>query len=390
MRTRAIVDLGAVCRNYRHLGALVGKEADLMCVVKADAYGHGALAVSRALWDAGARHFAVATLEEAVQLRDGGTGGSVAVLSGLEAGEESEAAGRDVYPMINSREQLARWNLAAARLRRKLPCQLLFNTGLNRLGLDVDPDDSASVATLHADLEGCDWLDVRGAATHYASPEDFGSDQTARQAERFQRQLHCLREANLVPRYIHSCASAAIVHRAGDPAVRADCNMARPGLSLYGYVLRAVGKSSAASTGLCPALEWRARLIALHDLPQGASVGYAASYVTPCAMRVGVLAVGFADGLDRRLAHCGWVMLRSARCPIVGAISMDLTVVDVSAAVGARLGDEAVLLGGEAYDADGMSELIGGIPYEVLCGIKQRVPRQYLGADCDDSSVSYS
>lgn len=159
--------------------------------------------------------------------------------------------------------------------------------------------------------------------------------------------------------------------------------MARPGLALYGYVLKAVGRGAVAARGLLPALEWRARLAAVHDLPQGAAVGYAASFVTPRPMRVGILSAGFADGLDRRLSNRGEVLLGGSRCPIVGAISMDLTIIDLSAAMSARVGDEAVLLGAAPFDAGTVAEQIGGVPYEVLCRITRRVPREYTGAASD-------
>ncbi|MDE0106480.1 MAG: alanine racemase [Bryobacterales bacterium] len=380
MRTRAIVDLGAICKNYEHLKRIVGEPTILMCVVKADAYGHGAVAVSRALAGAGARHFAVATLEEAVQLRTAGLSGTLGVLGGLEPGDECEAAARGIYPMVSSQEQLESWNETAGRLGRRLPCQLMLNTGLNRLGLDFVPGNGSGPLALLDKLRECAALDVVGVGTHYASPENLDSDQTERQNELFQRQLRALREAGLAPRYVHSCSSAAIIHRAGDAWLRRNCTMARPGLALYGFVLNAVGRGAGKASGLVPALEWRARLAAVHDLPRGTAVGYAASFVAPRPMRVGTLAVGFADGLDRRLSNRGEVLLGGARCPIVGAISMDLTIIDLSAAMSARVGDEAVLLGAAPFDAGTVADRIGAVPYEVLCRITQRVPRQYTGA----------
>lgn len=380
MRTRAIVDLGAICKNYEHLKRIVGEPTILMCVVKADAYGHGAVPVSRALARAGARHFAVATLAEAVQLRTAGLAGTLGVLSGFEPGEEHEAAARGIYPMVSSEEQLARWNATAERSGRRLPCQLMLNTGLNRLGLDFVPGNGSGPSALIQKLRECSALDVQGVGTHYASPENLDSDQTERQNELFQWQLQALRDAGVEPRYVHSCSSAAIIHRAGDAWLRQNCTMARPGLALYGYVLNAVGHGAGKASGLLPALEWRGRLAAVHDLPKGTAVGYAASFVAPRPMRVGTLSVGFADGLDRRLSNRGDVLLGGSRCPIIGAISMDLTIIDLSAAKSARVGDEAVLLGAAPLDAGTIAEQIGAVPYEVLCRITQRVPREYTGA----------
>jgi len=383
MRTRALVDLGAICKNYAHLKRIAGEPTILMCVGKADAYGHGAVPVSRALARAGARHFAVATLEEAVQLRTAGLAGTLGVLSGFEPGEEPEAAARGIYPMVSSEEQLERWNETAERSGRRLPCQLMLNTGLNRLGLDFVPGNGSGPSALLQKLRECSALDVEGVGTHYASPENLDSDQTERQNELFQRQLQALRAAGVEPRYVHSCSSAALIHRAGDAWLRQNCTMARPGLALYGYVLNAVGRGAGKPSGLVPALEWRARLAAVHDLPQGTAVGYAASFVAPRAMRIGTLSGGFADGLDRRLSNRGEVFLGGSPCPIIGAISMDLTIIDLSAAMSARVGDEAVLLGAAPLDAGTVADRIGAVPYEVLCRITQRVPREYTGAASD-------
>ncbi|MCY4187399.1 MAG: alanine racemase [Bryobacterales bacterium] len=376
MRTRAIVDLGAICKNYRQLGRIAGETTRLMCVVKADAYGHGAVAVSRALAAAGVRHFAVATLEEAARLRAAGLRGTLGVLGGFEPGEEREAAARGIYPMVISLAQLERWNAAGRQLGRALPCHLMFNTGLNRLGLDAGPG-GAGLSYLPGKLQECECVEVQGVGTHYASPEDLDSDQTERQNELFQRQLSALRMAGIAPRYVHSFASAALMHRSGEGRLWQNCTMARPGLALYGYALKAVGRGAAAVRGLVPALEWRARLAAVHDLPQGTAVGYAGAFVTPRPMRVGILSAGFADGLDRRLAGRGEVLLGRSRCAIVAAVSMDLTIIDLSAAMSARVGDEAVLLGAAPLDAGTVAERIGGVPYEVLCRISQRVPREY-------------
>ena len=374
-RTRAIVDLGAICRNYRRLAAMAGPGMDQMCVVKADAYGHGAVEVSRALAAAGAKSFAVATLDEALVLAESGLQRPMAVLFGLAPGEEGEAAARGVRPVINSLPQLERWKLEARRLGRRLPCHLMLNTGLNRLGLDLGGSGQSGLKSVSA---AAAWVEVESVATHFAAPENLGSSQTELQTGTFRSHLRALRERGIVTRHAHTAASAAIVHRGSETGVREGCTMVRPGLALYGYVLRAVGREAAPAHPLRPALEWRARLIGVHDVARGASVGYAASFVAPRDMRVGVLAVGFADGLDRRLANRGFALLRGVACPIVGAISMDLTVIDVTAADDPQEADEVLVLGREWQDAQVISDLIGGVPYEVLCGIAARVPREYV------------
>lgn len=380
MRCRAIVDLDAIRSNYAYLSELTGASAVLLCVVKADAYGHGAANVGRALAAAGSRHFAVASLSEAIELRDAGIGSSILVLDGVEPGEEREAALRGIEPVIGSLDRLRQWNDAAQQLGRRLSCHLLFNTGMNRLGIDFDPASSRSADALFDALRVCRWMDPRGAATHYASAEDFESPQTGLQRRLFARQVRALRAEGIDPRYVHSANSAAVIHRGiGGPKSNDGSTMVRPGLALYGYVNAARGQSGRSPRRLRPALEWRARILAIRDAPAGADLGYGATFRAPQPMRVGVLSVGYGDGLDWRLSNRGAVSIGGARCPIVGQVSMDFTMADLSAAPDARAGDEAVVLGSEPYDAQGMADAAGSIPYEVLCRISGRVPRQYVG-----------
>ena len=379
MRCRAIIDLDALRANYEHVEELTGRSAAILCVVKADAYGHGALAVSRALGDAGARHFAVATTEEAMVLRDGGIGAPILVLGGLEPGSERDAALRGIDPLMGTVDELRNWDRTARAIGRKLSCHLLFNTGMNRLGIDYDPSRADGGDELLDALRDCEWVELRGVATHYASAEDLRSRQTEGQDRLFAKQVESLRAEGFAPRYIHAANSAAILYRGiGGPGDRVGHSMVRPGLALYGYAKAPVGLARAARHRLRPALEWRAVLRRIRHVPAGAPIGYGASFVAPRPMRIGILVVGYGDGLDWRLSNCGSVAIHGAQCPIVGEISMDLTVVDLSPATEAREGDEAVILGAGASDAQEMAALTGGTPYEVLCGISRRVPREYF------------
>ena len=379
MRCRAIIDLDALRANYTHLEELTRRSAAIQCVVKADAYGHGSLAVARVLSEAGARHFAVASLDEAIVLRDSGIGASILVLGGLEPGTEREAALRGIDPLIGTIGELRDWNDTARSMGRKLSCHLLFNTGMNRLGIDFDPARAAGRDELLDALEGCEWVDLRGVATHYASAEDFRTRQTEGQNRVFAKQVDVLRGAGLAPRYIHAANSAAILYRGiGGPSDRVGHTMVRPGLALYGYVKAPSGRTKTVRHQLRPVLEWRAMLRRIREVPAGTPIGYGARYVAPRAMRIGILVVGYGDGLDWRLSNRGSVQIRGVPCPIIGEISMDLTIIDLNPANEAREGDEAVLLGAGANDAQGMAALTGGTPYEVLCGISKRVPREYF------------
>lgn len=379
MRTRAIVDLAAARANYAEVLRLAKGSAAVLCVVKADAYGHGSVPVSRALASAGARHFAVATAEEAITLREGAIAGSILVLGGLEPGSERDAVAHGLQPLVGTVDELRRWDAAGQASRRKLACHLLLNTGMNRLGIDLGPDPDQEGIDLLSALDACHWVRPHGVATHYASAEDLNSEQTAEQDRVFAQQLAMLSAAHLELRYVHAANSAAIVYRGGALGGLAGKTLVRPGLALYGYVKRAVGRHRAARIRkLRPVLQWRARLMRIRDVPAGAPVGYGASYVTPRAMRLGVLSVGYGDGLEWRLSNRGAVSLGGAHCPIVGEVSMDLTVIDLGAARGARVGDEAILLGAPPYDAHSMASLTGDSPYQALCRISSRVRREYV------------
>ncbi len=379
VRCRAIVDLGALRANYAYLRERAGNRAVLACVVKADAYGHGAGPVARTLAEAGSRHFAVASLAEAVELRDAGIEGLVLVLGGVERGGEREASERGIQPLVGTRAQLRRWNEEGRRLGRRLPCHLCLNTGMNRLGIDFDPSRGPSRGGLPEILADCEWVEPIGLATHHAAAEDFVSDQAEKQERLFSEQLAELRRTGCVPRFVHSANSAALLYREiPDVADTGSVLMGRPGLALYGYVKPPVGLSPSATHPLRPVLEWRACLIAVRSVEKGAPLGYGATFVAPRPMRIGVLSVGYGDGLDWRLSDRGAVSVGGERCSIIGQISMDLTMADLTGAPRAREGDEVVLLGSAPYDAMGMAELAGGMPYEVLCRISKRVPRQYL------------
>lgn len=379
MRCRAIVDLDALRSNYRRLREVAGASVALVCVVKANAYGHGALAVSRALVSEGARHLAVASFEEAVQLRQGGVGVSVYVLSGLEPGQEREAAMRGIQPIVGSLGQLARWNETGRSLARKLSCHLLFNTGMNRLGIDFEPGAASTSSRFLQVLAAAEWVDLRGVATHYASAEDFTTRKVERQSRLFARQVRALRSAGFGIRHVHAANSAAIVYRGlGPDGDRNGQNMARSGLALYGYVKEPIGREVAVDPPLRPVLEWRARLAGTRRVSAGAELGYGVTFAASGPMRIGVVSVGYGDGFDWRLSNRGWVTLHGKRCPILGEVSMDLTIVDLTAAPEAQEGDEALILDSTSCCAPRMAALTGGTAYGVLCGITGRVPRQYV------------
>jgi alanine racemase len=335
-----------------------------MAVVKANAYGHGATEVSKALAAEGCRKFAVACVAEGVELRAAELAGEIAVLSGFLEGEEEIAFRLELTPVVQDEGQIERWNAQARLEDRQLPYHLEINTGMNRCGFD--DQDVAETAAL---IDGAESLILEGLATHHASAEDFTSGQCLEQQERFSAVVASLAERGLRPGYLHSANSVALAYR---PEL--DFDLVRPGISLYGYVAAARGDAPPSRLQLTPALEWKTCIQTVRTVNKGALVGYNSGFRAEREMKIGMLPVGYGDGLDRRLSNCGVVLVAGRRCPIVGLISMDVTLIDLSDAPGAAPGDEVILIG-KSLDAAEMASCRGTISLEVLCGISERVPR---------------
>jgi alanine racemase len=348
-RTWAEISLPRLRHNYREIRRRVGERAAVMAVVKAGAYGHGAPTVARTLAAEGAEWFGVTTVEEGRELRAAGIAQPILLLSGFAPGEADQVEALRLTPAVYDAQQ------AGAMESRGLPYHLKVDTGLGRLGFDP----AAVVAGPH----------LEGLLTHLASADQPDDPRARRQTDDQIRRFAELR-ARIPARWYHLANSAAL-------ATRADCwgNLVRPGLALYGYL------SCPSELDLRPVLSFKARVLAVREAAAGTPVGYGARYVTPGPARLAVIGAGYADGLSRRLTNGGQALVRGRRCPIAGAVSMDLTMLDVSAAPDAAPGDVATLIGedgAERITAQDVAALTGSISYEVLCQIGNRVPRVYL------------
>ena len=378
MRSWAVIDIDRLVANYRAIVRAAGPAVTLLNVVKANAYGHGGIAVCRALEAAGASHFAVSSLDEAAALRAGGSKAALIVLNGLEPGEAAEAAALNAQPFVNNAQQLEQWSAQGRKLGRRLPCHVKLNTGMNRSGFDFDPHCPAQKAAFPAMLRAAAGIAAEGIATHLAEAENFASPSAARQLDLFAGQIAALEAGGLRPRWIHAANSAALAYgRNAAAASGLRLTMARPGLALYGYVSDSTPRGRESAFAVSPILEWRTRILEIRSVAAGAAVGYGAAYRAERDMRIGLLAVGYADGFRRGLSNRGAAAVRGVRRRVIGAVSMDLTLIDLSAPPAACIGDEAVLLGPAADDAKALAERLETIPYEVLCGISERVERRY-------------
>ena len=366
----AEIDLGALGANYRAIKA-AGHGAELMAVVKADAYGHGAIEVTRALRDEGCGHFGVARVCEARELRAAGVRDRIYLLGGFLANEAEDIVGLDLTPFVYDVALIAPLGRAAeAQARAQFPVHLKIDSGATRLGILPGELDQV-VAELGRALS----LTVEGVCTLLVNAGDPQSPVTGMQLEVFNAALARLRAAGIDARVAHVANSAASILRPD-----AHYSLLRPGLAIYGLPpVPAVREH----VELRPVMTFKTRVVQVKRVPAGVGVSYGHTFVTPRPSAIGVLAVGYADGYRRGLQHGGEVLIRGRRAPVVGAVCMDLTMVDLTDVPGAAIGDEAILWGGAGeamISVNDIARLAQTISYEMLCTVGKRVPRVYRKA----------
>ena len=348
-----------------------------MCaVIKADAYGHGATPCAFSLEAAGAKWFGVTTTDEGMPLRSAGIRSRILLMTGFWRGEEEEVVRQNLTATVWERWHVEVLNQAAERLEAPpQPIHLKIDTGMGRLGVTLD-----EVASMCRLIKRSSHLALEGISTHFASSEVLDSPITEVQKQNFNRALRIVKDEGLSPSICHMDNTGGVL---AQPETWK--NMVRPGIALYGYALRATrgGEPVPAKSPLPlqPALSWRTAVISIREFGAGQALGYNGTYTTTRTSRIAVLPVGYADGYRRGLSNRGRVIIRDAYAPIVGSISMDLTLVDVTEIPGAEVGDDVVLIGTSGtlkVDAIEIADLCGTVPYEILCGISKRVPRIHL------------
>jgi alanine racemase len=374
--TWADVSLSTLRQNFRTVQKHVGAAVTVCAVVKADAYGHGAIECSRALQGEGAKWLGVTSLDEAIPLRDAGIQSNILLMTGFWRGEEAEIIRLQLTPTVWELWQVESLDKAAAGLGvSRHPVHLKVDTGMGRLGVAVEQ----LPAVLRA-LTAATHLRLEGLSTHLASSEIMDAPSVAEQERNFEAARNIVREAGFEPSFVHMANTGAVISR------RETWNtMVRPGVALYGYYLpfQRAGREVSGGTlrlPVKPILTWKTRILSLRNFAANQALGYGGTYVTKAPAHVAVLPVGYADGYNRQLSNRGRVIVRDHYAPIVGRISMDLTLADVTGIPGVSVGDEVILLGstdGLSVDALEHAELANSTPYEILCNISKRVPRRY-------------
>jgi alanine racemase len=374
----AEISLQAILHNMRVIRRHIGGNRMVLAVVKSNAYGLGSVPVSKALQKAGTEWFGVTCANEGIELREAGIRKRILVLTGFWPGEEKRLVENNLTPTVTRVDDLRHLERAAKSARRKssrLRFHLKINTGMNRLG--ILPSEIESFASA---LSDCRHIALEGTFTHFASAEDFKAQQTDDQEDLFRKCLDHMRAHGISPGIVHMANSGAICAR---PSTWAD--MVRPGAILYGYHQSfdppEKKKEIMAMMPLEPCLSLRARIISLREIPAGQAVGYGARFVTTRPSRIAVINAGYADGVVRQRTNRGCALLRGRRVPLVGTISMDLTMLDVTEVPDAALGDVITIYGKDGNSAIEVSDVapeIGTVTSDLLCALGGRVPKYYL------------
>ena len=315
--TWAEISLAALRRNYQRVRSLAGRRR-VMAVVKADAYGHGAVSVAKCLAQCGVDWFGVATVEEALELRQAGIDQPVLLLGGLYMSDPADLIEYRLTPSVSATARLDTYAECARRYQKPIDLHLKVDTGMGRLGLP--PDRLESFLERYQELEG---LQLKGVFTHLASAEDLVACQTDEQLARFQAGLKRLPWFDVDPEWVHVSNSAALLARHDFPE-----NLVRIGALLYGYCLPLMcppGRERVGAPEFEPILTFKSRVVYLKDVPSGTPLSYSAAFHTRRPSRIATVPVGYADGLSRGLSNRGRALVNGQCARIVGNISMDLT-----------------------------------------------------------------
>lgn len=370
--TWAEISLPALAHNFQTLKALLADGTQLMAVVKANAYGHGAVACAKALEAAGADWFGVALVEEGVELRESGISKPIFCLGGGWRTQGELILKHELTPALFRLDLAEELDALAKANQRVIKFHLKVDTGMGRLGIPW-----TDVEAFAQQLQRFSQLRLDGVLTHFAAADAATSDYTDLQIARYQASVATLRALGFTPTWFHQANSAGL-----HAYSQAQGNLARAGAAMYGLVSDVLSPRLTRPE-LQPVMSLRSRIVMLKTVPAGTSLGYGCTFTTSRESRIATLPIGYADGLRRAHSNQGRIIIRGKFAPIVGRVSMDLTIVDVTDVPGVELGDIVTLLGaqdGLCLRAEELAAQIGTISYEIVTGISARVPRVHITA----------
>jgi alanine racemase len=374
--TWAEIDLSALRHNFRTVNKLVGQQTTVCAVIKADAYGHGIESVAQALQREGAEWMGVTSTDEGVQVRDAGVNARILLMTGFWHGEEDDVVARKLTPSVWDPWQLEALQKTAAKHNTKAAFHLKVDTGMTRFGVGV-----TDLPKCLEQIRQSPNLELEGVFTHLASAEVVDAPDVEAQREKFAMVRQVVAEHGFSPRYFHMANTAATICH---PETR-DL-MVRPGIAMYGYIQRFAWASGGRGPGypidLKPVLTWKTNVISIREVPAGRFVGYNGTFITTRRTRIAGLPIGYADGLNRRMSNRGRFIVRDHYAPIIGRISMDITLLDVTDIPDSQIGDEVLVIGASEncqVNAWHHAHFADTIAYEILCAISERVPRKAIG-----------
>ena len=369
--TWAEIDLAALAANFRVIREQVGRDVKVMAAVKANAYGHGAVRCARRLEAEGADWFGVALPEEGVELRRAGITKPILCLGGFWKGQEVVCLRERLTPVVYRHDMIESFDRAALEIGVVADVHVKVDTGMGRLGVrgDALPEFCEALAR-------CRNIRVAGLMTHLAAADDPDrEDFTRAQLDRFAHAVVLFRARGFTPNFIHAGNSAATF-----ACQESWYNMVRPGATLYGFV-RDVLPANIPAPPLRPVMSLHSRIMLLKNVAAGEKLGYDCTFEVMRESLIATIPIGYDDGYRRGLSNRGRVIVRGKFAPVVGRVSMDLTLIDVTDVAGVSLDDQVTLLGRDGeltITAEDVAELVGTISYEIACGISVRVPRIYV------------
>ncbi|MDJ0972882.1 MAG: alanine racemase [Planctomycetota bacterium] len=365
-RTWAEVDLGALERNLARVRSAQPDDVDVMLVVKADAYGHGAIPVSWHLLKHGVACLGVGDSTEALELRAAGITAPIVILGAVVAGELEDVVRGNIAVTVHSGDRVRRLRRVLKQTGGRVGVHIKVDTGMGRLG--CAPQRVPGIAR---EVKRSRGLVLEGISTHLAKTKPGGGPDAELQLKRFRRVLGVLEREGLLPPWRHVFASGGALSD-----LPSEFNLIRPGLAVFG-----IDPHNRKRTDLEPALSWRTQIVFLKDHRRGARIGYGGTWRAPRKVRIATLPVGYNDGYRFAFSNRAEVLVRGERCPVVGRVSMDYTTIDVTHVEGAEVGDVVTLMGRDGDAAISAFELARHaqtIPYEILCGMGRRVKRSYV------------
>lgn len=370
-RIKAVVSLDAVAHNFREMRKNIAEDTKMIAVVKADAYGHGAVQIARLvgeydyIWG-----FATATEEEAIELRRAGISKPILVLGIVFEEYYPELIRYDIRPAVCEWESAKKLSQEALRQGKPVHIHLALDTGMGRIGFADEPESAETIKK----IQKLPNLEIEGMFTHFARADEYDRSPAMVQLNRYLDFLKLLEDAGVTIPLLHCSNSAGIIR-----IPEANLSMVRAGITIYGiYPSSEVERDR---IRLETAMEIKSHISYLKDVAPGTAISYGGTFVADRPMKVATIPVGYADGYPRQLSGKGWVLIHGKKAPILGRVCMDQFMVDVTHIPDTRSGDEVTLVGrdgNEVITAEELGDLSGRFSYEFICCISKRVPRVYI------------